>query len=345
MQLGFYNAVSRTATLIYNNLNFDLVLTSPNYVMISQAGTIPRRQLYQTLSHPDVLRAMPLQVGRTMWRNPDPKKRHFRAMILLGVNPTDPISNNQELTDELRLLALPDAVLMDRNSRKEVGPQDVGLENEVGPIHLKTVGQFTIGPGFEAGLIIVSDETFPKLYGGRPAHEVSLGLIKLRDGVDPKRVAAELKERLPPDVRVMTREEVAECDTNYWVNNTSTGIIFTSGVIVALLFGIVIIYQVLSMEVTHRLSEYATLKAMGYSDLFLAGVVMQQALIYAIVSYVPGFVFGLLIYALGGGITKLPVGMTWQRALGVFLANVVMCVVSGLLALRILRRADPVDLF
>jgi putative ABC transport system permease protein len=118
-----------------------------------------------------------------------------------------------------------------------------------------------------------------------------------------------------------------------------------SGVVVAVLFGIVIIYQVLSMEVTHRLPEYATLKAMGYSDRFLSWVVMQQALIFAVASYVPGFFFALLIYFLGGAMTKLPVGMSWERAVGVFVSTVVMCVMSGVLALRILKRADPVDLF
>jgi putative ABC transport system permease protein len=144
---------------------------------------------------------------------------------------------------------------------------------------------------------------------------------------------------------VLTREQLAERETHFWVVSTSTGIIFGSGVVVALLFGIVIIYQVLSLEVTHRLPEYATLKAMGYSDRFLAWVVVQQALILGVASYVPGFFFALVIYYLGGSVTKLPVIMTWERALLVFVANLVMCTLSGVLALRSLKLADPVDLF
>ena len=43
--------------------------------------------------------------------------------------------------------------------------------------------------------------------------------------------------------------------------------------------------------------------------------------------------------------TNLPIGMTVGRVTGVFILNLVLCCFSGLLALRILRRADPVDLF
>jgi putative ABC transport system permease protein len=113
----------------------------------------------------------------------------------------------------------------------------------------------------------------------------------------------------------------------------------------AWLFGIVIIYQVLSLEVNSRLPEYATLKAMGYSDLYLAFVVLQQAIFLAVLSYIPGFLIGLWIYALARRITHLPIGMTPERAGGVFLATLVMCSISGLMAVRFLRRADPVDLF
>ncbi len=115
--------------------------------------------------------------------------------------------------------------------------------------------------------------------------------------------------------------------------------------IVALLFGIVIIYQVLSLEVNSRLPEYATLKAMGFSDAYLALVVLQQAVFMAVLSYIPGFLIALGIYATARGVTNLPISMTVWRAVEVFLATLFMCSFSGLMAIRFLRKADPVDLF
>ncbi len=349
MQLGFLASVALTAVLVHDTLDFDLVLTSPNYVMLSQAGTFPRRRLVQARANPEVTAAMPLYVNRQLWRNPNPESRefgrYFRSLVVLAFNPSDPISRNREVNALRPALTRLDTVLIDRLSRPEIGPQDAGVITEVGPRNLEIVGQFTIGPGFEAGQMIVSDATFSRMYGGWPLSDVSLGLIKIVPGADPERVAEQLKDSLPANVKVWTRGELEAAEVHYWIVNTSTGIIFGSGVLVAVLFGMVIIYQVLSMEVTSRLSEYATLKAMGFSDSYLAFVIVEQALILAVLSYIPGLVVALGIYWASHEVTKLPVSMTWQRALGVLAATLAMCCVSGVMALRILRKADPVDLF
>jgi putative ABC transport system permease protein len=343
MQLGFLAGVGRTANLVINALDFDIMLTSPNYVMLTQAQTFPRARLYQAEANSGVEKVMAMYVSRQNWRHPE--KRYFRSVVVIGINPSDVVIKNRKLNEKRPLLTTDDTVLIDTLTREDVGPRTPGLVTQVGQLNLKIVGDFTIGPGFETGLIVVSDKTFSRLYGGWPLDQVSLGLVKLRDGANASEVAEELRTYLPPDVRVWTAGKIKLEEENYWVTNTSTGIIFRSGVIMAWLFGIVIIYQVLSLEVNSRLPEYATLKAMGYSDSYLALVVLQQAIFLAILGYIPGFLIGLLIYALARDVTNLPISMTPQRAAGVFVATFVMCAFSGLMASRFLRRADPVDLF
>jgi len=343
MQLGFLAGVGRIANLVLDALDFEIVLTSPNYVMLTQANTFSRRRLYQASADPDIAKVTPLYVSRQNWRNPE--KRYFRSVIVIGINPSDEVILNPELEAQRPLLAAHDTVLIDRLTRDDVGPREPGRVTQVGPLNLTVAGQFTIGPGFETGLIVVSDQTFSRLYGGWPLDRVHLGLVKVRPDADPEKVAQELARDLPADVWVRTRSEIEKQEQEYWVTNTSTGIIFKSGVVVAVLFGIVIIYQVLSMEVNSRLPEYATLKAMGFSDLYLARVVLQQAVLMAVLSYIPGFFMGLGIYWLARELTNLPIDMTASRAVGVFLATLFMCAFSGLMAIRFLRRADPVDLF
>lgn len=343
MQLGFFASVSKTAVLVFDNLNFDIVLTSPHYVNLTQSGTFPRSRLYQASANPDVEKAMPLYVNRQLWRNP--QARYVRSIVMLGIDPSDPILRNPEIEAQQDELTRTDTVLMDRLSRPEVGLQRVGLVTDLGGRNVKVVGQFTIGPGFEAGLIVMGEQTFSKVLGGWPLDIVSLGLIKLRPGANADQVAAELRQRLPADVRVLTRPELEAKEQHYWVVNTSTGIIFGSGVVVAFLFGIVIIYQVLSLEVTSRLAEYATLKSLGYTDGYLSRVVLQQAVIFSVLSYIPGYAIGMGIYTLSAGVTKLPISMTIERMIGVFVMTLLMCSFSGLMAVRILRKADPVDLF
>jgi putative ABC transport system permease protein len=343
MQLGFLAGVGRTANLVLKALEFDILLTSPNYVMLTQAYTFPRARLHQASADREVKEVMPLYVSRQNWRHP--QKRYFRSVVVIGIKPSDPVVNNRELDAKRPLLSVVDTVLIDTLTRTDVGPREPGLVTQVGQLNLKVVGDFKIGPGFETGLIVVSDQTFSRLYGGWPLDRVNLGLVKLRPGADRQKVAERLSSLLPPDVRVWTRSQIEKKEETYWVVNTSTGVIFRSGVIMAWLFGIVIIYQVLSLEVNSRLPEYATLKAVGYSDFYLATVVLQQAVLLAVLSYIPGFLIGLGIYAFAREQTNLPIGMTATRAAGVFLATLFMCSVSGLAAIRFLRRADPVDLF
>jgi putative ABC transport system permease protein len=343
MQLGFFASVPLTAMLTYDALDFDILLVSPNYVVLTQAGSFPRSRLYLPEAHADVRAVMPVHVTRYHWRNYETRFR--RAVVVLGVKPSDPISTVPELAQQIPALARPDTVLVDRLSRPDLGPVEPGTITEVGLRNLETIGQFTIGPGYEAGQVMVSESTFSQLSGGRPLRDVNLGLIKLRPGANPATVAEEIQASLPADVRVLTRAQLAAKEQHYWMVSTSTGIIFGCGVLVAVLFGLVITYQVLSMEVTQRLSEYATLKAIGFTDGHLARVVLQQALAIAILSYLPAYAIGLVIYYVSRSVTNLPINMTVERAIGVFLANLVICSLSGLVALRILRRADPVDLF
>ena len=117
------------------------------------------------------------------------------------------------------------------------------------------------------------------------------------------------------------------------------------GVLIGLVVGAIIVYQILFADVSDHLQEYATLKAMGYTDRYLFGVVFQEALILALLGFVPGMLLSLGLYRIASDATKLPLEMTGSVAAGVFVLTLVMCVVSGGVAQRRLRAADPAEIF
>jgi putative ABC transport system permease protein len=112
-----------------------------------------------------------------------------------------------------------------------------------------------------------------------------------------------------------------------------------------LVVGMVIVYQILFADIAGHLSEYATLKAMGYSNLYLSGVVLGAAIILAVIGFIPGFVTSLFLYDVVAKGTFLPLGMPVERAVGVFALIFGMCFTAGLLAMRKLRDANPADMF
>ena len=115
--------------------------------------------------------------------------------------------------------------------------------------------------------------------------------------------------------------------------------------IIGFLVGAVIVYQILYTDVSDHLPEYATLKAMGYSDLYLIGVILQEAVLLAALGFLPGFLLASGFYSFFKSVTFLPIGMKLSRAITVLFLTVIMCGGAGAIALRKLRAADPADIF
>ena len=143
----------------------------------------------------------------------------------------------------------------------------------------------------------------------------------------------------------MSKQEFIEKETAYWATSTPIGFIFALGTAMGFIVGTVIVYQILYSEVSDHLAEYATLKAMGYTQTYLLLVVLQEALILASLGYLPGFGLAVFMYNLAKNATLLPIVMTSSRAVLVLLLTILMCFISGAIAVRKLRSADPADIF
>ncbi len=109
--------------------------------------------------------------------------------------------------------------------------------------------------------------------------------------------------------------------------------------------GVILVYQVLSTDVNAHVREYATFKALGYRNYYLLGVVFEQTLILAALGFIPGVAVSLGLYQMTRTATNLPMYMTAIRGFHVLVLTIIMCSISGLIATRKLRSADPADMF
>lgn len=342
MQLALYDTCEISAVVVTDMLDFDALLLSAQYMSLQEPGTVPQTRLYQVVQEPGVQSVSPVYFGAVPWRNVEDGSRH--TMMVLGVAPGDPVFVSPEIRAGLPLLQQTDSALMDRRMLPRFGPVHVNLVSEAGNHSLEVAGLFSNGGGFGAGgVIIVGDRTFNRL--GYPLNRPTLGAIKLKPGEDLQATVSALRENLPPDVQVLTRAEHAAREKNYWVNVKPIGIIFQSGVMIGMIVAAMILYQVLANDIARRMKEYATLKAIGYSDLHINWLVMQQAFLLMGMSYLAGLVMAYGLYDVMARGTGFPMGMTFARAALVFLLTLAMSLASGLMALRTLRAADPADLF
>ncbi|MHC5725224.1 MAG: ABC transporter permease DevC, partial [Nostoc sp.] len=186
---------------------------------------------------------------------------------------------------------------------------------------------------------------FLRIFSNRQKGLIDIGLIRLKPGADANVVAQELRKYLPNEVNVLTKQEFIDFERNYWANSTAIGFIFTLGTVMGFIVGTVIVYQILYTEVADHLAEYATLKAIGYTQNYLLTVILQEALLLAVLGYFPGIVFSLFMYKSARDATLLPVFMSFDRAVMVLILTMMMCIISGAIAVRKLRSADPADIF
>ncbi len=350
VQLGFRDALFDSAVKPHQSLQTDLVLINPQFETFAAVKDFNRERLYQAQGVEGVKSVTSLYIGMGEWRNPT--TRTTRSILIFGIDPGNITFNLPDVNQKLPQIQMFNHVLFDQSSRPEYGEianifnKQSTLETELNKRNIQVGGVFTLGTSFVAdGNVIASDSTFMNLFPDRTPDQVDVGLINLQPDADIKKTQSMLKAILPDDVKVLTLAEFAEIEKGYWANATPIGFIFGFGTIIGFVVGLIIVYQILYSDVSDHLAEYATLKAMGYSDRYLVGVLIQEALLLAVLGFMPGIVLANGLYSLAQSATLLPIVMTTNRAVVVLSLTIVMCTGSGALALRKLQSADPADIF
>ena len=351
VQLEFREALAVSAVRYHTALNYDLAMVSPKTDFMVSSKQFPRARLYQTEGFEGVESATGVYMRLVSWRNPADRS-NARNILAIGFDPSEPGFEGLLSKDQIEAIKIPDQVIFDRRSRDEYGPVrellDAGkpVSAEINYRRFAIAGMYEVGTSFGLdGGVITSDLNFLRLLPGRDKSAIDFGLIKIKAGQDPSEVQARIRAGIPKDVRLLTRQEFMDAEVRYWNKTTPIGYIFAFGAIMGLIVGLIIVYQILFADVQDHLKEYATLKAMGYTHGYLRNVVLQEAIILAVLGFIPGMAIANLVFSKGAEATRLPLEMSIESALGVFVLTLVMCSVSGLIALRKLRAVDPAEVF
>jgi putative ABC transport system permease protein len=329
----------------------DLFLISPEGNDLNDSGTIPRRRLDQALSIEGVLDGSAINIGAVTFRNPATSETS--NLTVFGVDPDKDLMADPAIAEQRDKLKLADTVLLDRAARGNFLELARRIEGgAVVPVELvgRTVsieGLFSLGGSFAAdGVLIASDQTFMRLVPRRSKGAVSAIMLQLAPGHDADRVASDLRRLLPAsDTRVYTSAGFQKHAQDYQQRKRPIGILLMSAMIIAFVVGTVIVYQILSADVADHLAEYATFKAMGFTDRYLLGIIFEEAVILAVVGFLPGLVGALVLYKILASLSGMPIFMPVDRAVLAFGFTLAMCTLSGAVATRKLAAADPADIF
>ena len=242
-------------------------------------------------------------------------------------------------------------MLYDRLGQEKLGPivQQFNNQERVSTLmsnrRVYVAGLFSLGSTlFDNGHVVMSDWTYTQWYGQESLDRVNVGCLTLEPGANLEQVRARLQATLPKSIQVLTQTELAEAEQAFRAS-LPNGKVLNFGAVMGFIVGVVIVYQVLYTDVSDHLHEYATLKAMGYSDRVLLTVILQEAIILAVLGFIPGYFASYGVYQLLVQITRVPLTMKTAVAVQVFMLTLVMCAVSGAIAMNKLRSADPAEVF
>jgi putative ABC transport system permease protein len=349
MQLGFRSALYSSAVRLHSKLNGELFLINPQSAYLVSMKVFSRRRLVQAASVPGVASVSPVYMMLPQWRNPE--NGTTRNVFVVGFDTRKPVMDVPEVVSNGDALRMPDTVLFDRASRPEYGDiaQQMeggrGVVTEINNRKISVVGLFELGTSFGIdGTVITSDLNFRRIFP-RDEGLIDIGVIKLQPGTDIERVRQQLRSILPNDVLVLSKTEFMEREIDYWATVTPIGFVFAFGAIMGFVVGTVIVYQILFADVADHLPEYATLKAMGYTNSYVFGVVLFEAVILSIFGFIPGVLISMQLYRVTANATHLPMRLTLELGLFVFALTFVMCCLSGIIAVRKVQSADPAEIF
>ncbi len=353
---GFKNALYDSQVQLITRLNADIVIVNRLKTNMFVPASFARRRLYQAQAFPGVADTYPLYISDVRWKNPVTRKT--RPVRVLAFNLADPVLPLPGVVENLEALKMPNTALIDERARAEVGPREAGVITELADREIRIVGTFRLGTDFSAGNgnLIMSDQNFLRYFANRGPEEdersfatADIGLIKVTPGASIDQVVETLRAALPQDVKVMRltgpEDSFEAQERTYWKESTNIAFVFSLLTTMSFFVGIILVYQILYTDVADHWSEYATLKAMGYTNRFLLGVVLQESLLLSVLGFIPGGLLSRLLYIGAGNVTGLLFIMTGSRIMSLYGLTFVMCLIAGAIAVRKVQSTDPAEVF
>lgn len=353
-QIGFQNALLDSNVEFIQKLNADLIMNSRRRYVSYIEHSFKKNRLYQARGFKGVETAYPLYITMGIWKSKQGTRK--RPIRVFAFNPAHSVFLITAVQESASALQIPDTLLADQKSPKVFGSMKKGVVAELSSHRIRVIGTFELGTDFVAeGNLIMSDQNFLRIFAEYPSgfegnirsslDEVDLGLLKADKGTDIDSLVEVLNKSLPPDVVVLSKRNFIERELKHWSQTTPVGFVFAVGTIIGFVVGVIAVYNIIYTDIGDNLPQYATLRAMGYSNSYLLSIVCLEGIIISILGFLPGLCSSVLIYRLIANATGLLMRMSFSTIALVLILTITMCILAGFVAARKLRNIAPAELY
>jgi putative ABC transport system permease protein len=340
VQLGMFFGARQMITAMIEHAKGDIWIGAYGAESIEQGLLLSGRERFTALSVPGVQSVTPLVVSFAEWRKPDSGTAH---VVVIGSDKEEESLAPWNIVEGRAFSASPDGVIVDRTYRKALGISGMNDVAEIEGQRVRVEGLSSGIRSFTTSPYVFTSSAKAHALTGVPADQANFYLLKLAPGVNAAAVKRELASRLH-NVFIFTKEEFRQQNIEYWLFGTGAGAALLGGAVLGLIVGTVIVAQTLYSSTKDHLTEFATLRALGSSAIYIHKVILTQAAVSAFLGYALGAALSLVISSFSNE-TALP--MVFTPALATFLLAVTlaMCAISAISSIVKVTKIDPAMVF
>jgi putative ABC transport system permease protein len=339
VQLGVFMSFERMITTMIDHAQADFWIVPAETRSFEDASLLSGRERLHALSIDGVTEAIPVIVGYASWRKPNGGAS--KSVILVGTPLTSNGMYPWDVVEGSRGdLSMPGSVAIDRSYSTQLGIPQVGGKAEINNQKARVVAMTKGIRSFTTTPHVFTSLDTARAYLGVPPSKANYFIVH----VAPHASAASVRNRLAasmPDVEVLTSEEFRHRSLLFWLFDTGAGAALLGSAILGVIVGTIIVAQTLYSSAKDHLKEFATLRAIGSSRGYILKVILGQALLSAVVGFSMAAAIDFsLVRATADA--ALPIVMTPELILGLFVLTVAMCSIAAVSAIRVVMRNDPV---
>ncbi|MCC6579293.1 MAG: ABC transporter permease [Phycisphaeraceae bacterium] len=338
----FLGVLLRSTGPLQNIGQADIWVASEHTYYIDQIRPMKDRELLRVRSVPGVEWAEPFFYLFGVVQLPD---GNFAIINLVGIDRMTMVGEPPEVIEgKLSDLRLPDAVVLDRAGREQLGHLKLGdtiiLQNRRAVI----VGFCRANRGLLSKPVMYTTFTNASRYVPLGKERISYILVKIKPGQDIHAVAKEIEQI--PGLWAFTADQMRWQSIKYILTKTGIGVNFGITVLLGLVVGMVVSMATFSQFTNENLPHYAVLKAMGATSRTLVSMIVAQGALVTVISYGIGIglagIVSLQVHAQDGEFVAY---FPWPLMVGSLLP-VILCVTLGsVLSLRRVLKLEPATVF
>ncbi|HEX3920469.1 MAG TPA: ABC transporter permease [Caulobacteraceae bacterium] len=344
---GLFAGIIHSDLATWERSRADLIILPANVKsLVNSNSSLPSRVKPLIYLHPEVVDVEPISSDDAQWVNiaPPGGKQVTKFVQVFGIEPTaGSVTLPTDYTEAQRIALMePGAVAIDETAQAQLG---VKLGDKAS-LNGQTVYVRALLHNYQSAeqpIVVASHQTMRQLGMSREGLRIGPLMVSLKDPKRAELVRDQLNAMANGAYRAWTLKEFNQANEQAVMGQQIIGLLLGFSVFLAGLIGIGVTSQTLRGAILSNIREFASLRALGISMGSLRMIVMELSFWVGVVGLFVALGLTAGISLLAGSI-GLPIVMRPPTMISVSVMLIVIAIVSGAMAMGILKKSQPADL-